>query len=61
VAILKARAEVRGISLTVYLRELLTQEAAMPPIEDVMASIASREPISYSAADLEAFRQDGRR
>jgi len=61
VATLKARAESKGQSLAAYLRDLLTREAAMPPIEDVMASIASREPVNYSEDDLRSFKQDGRR
>jgi antitoxin FitA len=61
VATLKARAKARGQSLTAYLRDLLTQEAALPPVEDVMATIAAREPVRYSIDDLRSFTQDGRR
>ena len=61
VATLKARADARGQSLAAYLRDLLTQEAAMPPVEDVMAAIASREPVRYSIDDLRSFAEDGRR
>ena len=61
VATLKARAESRGQSLSAYLRDLLTQEAALPPIEDVMAGIAAREPVSYTIDDLRSFARDGRR
>jgi len=61
VAALKARAEARGESLAAFLRNLLSQEASMPPIEDVMADIAAREPISYSREDLSRFVEDGRR
>jgi antitoxin FitA len=61
VAALKARAEARGISLAAFLRELLASEAAMPPIEDVMASIASRDPVSYTVEDLRSFIDDERR
>jgi plasmid stability protein len=61
VATLKARAELRGQSLAAYLRDLLTREAAMPPVEDVMAGIASRESVSYTIDDLRSFAQDGRR
>jgi len=61
VATLKARAESRGQSLAAYLRDLLTQEAAMPPIEGVMAGIAARQPVDYSIDDLRSFAQDGRR
>ena len=60
-ATLKARAEARGISLSSFLRDLMASEAAMPPIEDVMATIARREPVSYAAEDLRSFRDDGRR
>ncbi|MBC6469157.1 hypothetical protein HKK74_27210 [Actinomadura alba] len=60
VAILKARAEARGQSLAVYLRDLLTEEAARPSIEDVMTNIAAREPVDYSIEDLRSFIRDGR-
>lgn len=33
----------------------------MPPIEDVMAGIAAREPVSYAPEDLRTFLEDGRR
>jgi len=59
-ATLKGRAEARGVSLSSFLRDLMASEAAMPPIDDVMASIASREPIRYAAEDLRSFREDGR-
>jgi plasmid stability protein len=58
---LKARAESRGQSLSAYLRDLLTQEAAMPPVEEVMAGIAARDPVSYTIDDLRSFGRDGRR
>ena len=60
-AALKARAEAQGISLSAFLRDLMASEAAMPPISDVMATIASREPVSYEAGDLRSFLADGRR
>ncbi len=61
VATLKARAQGRGQSLTAYLRDLLTQEAAMPAVEGVMADIASRETVRYDIEDLHGFAADGRR
>jgi hypothetical protein len=61
VTTLKARAEARGESLAAFLRNLLAQEASMPPIEDVMANIASREPVNYTSDDLSRFLEDGRR
>ncbi|HSK90204.1 MAG TPA: hypothetical protein VK875_02720 [Euzebyales bacterium] len=61
VATLKARAQARGQSLAAYLRDLLTDEAAKPPIEDVMAAIATRTPVAYTADDLREMTEDGRR
>jgi hypothetical protein len=57
---LKARAEAQGVSLSSFLRDLMASEAAMPPIDDVMAAIAGRAPVSYVAEDLRSFREDGR-
>ena len=61
VATLKARARARGQSLAAYLRDLLTEEAAKPPVEDVMAAIATRTPVSYTSDDLREMTEDGRR
>jgi hypothetical protein len=61
VTTLKARAEARGVSLSSFLRDLMASEAAMPAIDDVMATIARREPVSYAAEDLRSFMEDGRR
>jgi antitoxin FitA len=61
VATLKVRAEARGQSLAAYLRDLLAREAEAAPIEDVMAGIASREPVSYTVDELRSFASDGRR
>jgi antitoxin FitA len=58
---LKARADARGQSLSAYLRDLLAREAAMPPIEDVLANIAAREPVNYRIEDLRSLAADGRR
>lgn len=60
-ATLKARAEAQGVSPSAFLRDLMASEAAMPPIDDVMDTIASREPVDYAAEDLRSFIQDGRR
>jgi hypothetical protein len=45
-----------GQSLAAYLRDLLTREAQAPAIEDVMASIASRDPVRYRIEDLRSWR-----
>ena len=58
---LKARAEAQGLSLSSFLRDLMASEAAMPPIDDVMAAIAKRDPVIYAAEDLRSFMEDGRR
>ena len=60
IATLKARAEARGQSLSAYLRDLLAREAEALPVEDVMANIASREPVSYTIEDLRSFISDSR-
>lgn len=39
----------------------MASEAAMPPIDDVMAAIAKRDPVIYAAEDLRSFMEDGRR
>jgi plasmid stability protein len=60
IATLKARAEARGLSLSAYLRDLLAREAEALPVEEVMANIASREPVSYTIEDLRSFISDSR-
>ena len=61
VATLKRRAEQRGQSLTAYLRDLLTEEAGRPSIDQVIANIASRTPIDYSSDELRLLIEEGRR
>lgn len=61
VATLRTRAEARGQSLAAYLRELLTDEAARTPIEEVMATIATRTPVDYTIDAVRSLIEDGRR
>ena len=61
IAKLKQRAEARGQSLAAYLRDLMTEAATSPSIEEVMDRIASRPPIRYSLDDVRDFMDDGRR
>jgi antitoxin FitA len=61
VAALKAKAEARGQSLHAYVRGLLSHDAAMPSIGEVMATIGTREPVDYTLDDLRTFKDDGRR
>jgi antitoxin FitA len=58
---LKQRAEARGQSLAAYLRDLMTEAAANPAIEEVMDRIATRPPIKYNLDDVRDFMNDGRR
>lgn len=49
---LAARAARRGLSLTAYLRDLLTREASIPEIADVLARVEARSessPVSSAA------------
>jgi plasmid stability protein len=61
VATLKARAETRGQSLAAYLRDLLTDEAARPSIDEVMTNIAARTPVDYTVDDIRSLIEDCRR
>ncbi|MCO5969429.1 FitA-like ribbon-helix-helix domain-containing protein [Actinoallomurus soli] len=61
IAKLKQRAEARGQSLAAYLRDLMTEAAANPSVEEVMDRIATRAPITYSLDDVREFMNDGRR
>jgi hypothetical protein len=53
-------AEARSQSLEDYLRDFLQMEAGMPPIEEVMVRIASREPINYTVEELREYIDEGR-
>ena len=58
---LKARAEREGKSLTAYLRDLLNEEAATPTLDEVMAKIATDEPVLYDPDFVrETMREGGR-
>jgi antitoxin FitA len=61
IAKLKQRADARGQSFAAYLRDLMTEAAATPSIEEVMGRIATRPPIRYSQDDVREFMNDGRR
>ncbi|RCG30237.1 hypothetical protein DQ384_15940 [Sphaerisporangium album] len=61
VEILKSRAAASGMSLTTYLRERLCEEAAIPSIEEVMAKIATDDPIPHDPDLVQEALRDGRR
>ncbi|MEV0596778.1 FitA-like ribbon-helix-helix domain-containing protein [Nonomuraea cavernae] len=58
---LKARAEREGKSLTAFVRDLLNEEAATPTLDEVMARIATDEPVPYDPDFVrETMREGGR-
>ncbi|WP_326829951.1 hypothetical protein OIE13_11005 [Streptosporangium sp. NBC_01810] len=58
---LKARAEREGKSLTAYLRDLLNEEAATPALDEVMAKIATDEPVPYDPDFVRETLREGHR
>ncbi|MFC4060065.1 hypothetical protein ACFOWE_17305 [Planomonospora corallina] len=58
---LKARAEREGKSLTAYVRDLLNEEAATPTLDEVMAKIATDEPVPYDPDFVRETLREGRR
>lgn len=58
---LRERAKARGTSLSAYVRELLTDEAAQETMDDVIERIASRAPVKVSDDDILAAIHDSRR
>jgi plasmid stability protein len=58
---LKVRAEREGKSLTAFVRDLLNEEAATPTLDEVMARIATDEPVPYDPDFVrETMREGGR-
>ncbi|WP_440104868.1 FitA-like ribbon-helix-helix domain-containing protein [Streptosporangium sp. H16] len=58
---LKARAEREGKSLTAYVRDLLNEEASTPTLDEVMAKIATDEPVPYNPDFVRETRREGHR
>jgi hypothetical protein len=58
---LRARAASRHMSLSGYLRELIHDDASRPTMSDVLARIASRDPVEVSSADVRSFIEADRR
>ncbi|WP_433256012.1 FitA-like ribbon-helix-helix domain-containing protein [Streptosporangium sp. CA-135522] len=58
---LKVRAEREGKSLTAYVRDLLNEEAATPTLDEVMAKIATDEPVPYDPDFVRETMREGRR
>lgn len=58
---LKARARSQGMSLSAFVRNLLTYEVSAPSPDEVMDRIASREPIAASSDQIRELIDEGRR
>lgn len=61
VAVLRARAASRNMSLSSYLRELIHDDTSRPAMADVLARIAARDNVEASGEDVRSFIDDGRR
>ncbi|WP_035698176.1 hypothetical protein [Glycomyces tenuis] len=61
VAVLRARAEREGMSLSAYLRALIHDEAAQPTNAEVVAHIAAQEPVELSVEEIIGYIEEGRR
>jgi antitoxin FitA len=55
--ILKARAALQGVSLSEYLRGMLTRAASRPTPEELAARIASRGPVTLPEAPEVTIRR----
>lgn len=58
VAVLRARAESRKMSLSSYLRELIHTDTTRPTMEEVIDQISSRESVEASSEDIRTFIDD---
>jgi hypothetical protein len=61
VAVLRARAAARNMSLSSYLRELIHDDTSRPAMAQVLARIAGRSSIEASAEDIDSFISDDHR
>lgn len=61
VAVLRARAASRNMSLSSYLRELIHYDTSRPTMTEVLARIATREGVVAGPEDIRSFIEDGRR
>jgi plasmid stability protein len=61
VAKLRARAAEEGISLSAYVRRLLTNDAGQETISEVIERISSRTPVEVSDEEIISAIRDGQR
>ena len=55
---LAKRAALRGQTLTQYIEEILEREVGRPTRQEVLARIASREPVELNPSAAEIIRQE---
>jgi len=58
---LRERAAAQGMSLSHYVRDLLSQDAAQPTISEVVDQIAERAPVDVSDEEILDAIHEGRR
>lgn len=58
--VLRARAASRNISLSMYVRELIQDDASQPAMAEVLARIGDRDSIEASSEDIRSFIDDDR-
>ena len=58
---LRERAEAQGVSLSAYVRDMLTNDARQPTMAEVVARIATREPVEVTDEEILAAIHEGRR
>jgi antitoxin FitA len=61
VAKLRARAAEEGISLSAYVRRLLTNDASQETISEVIERISNRAPVEVSDEEIVSAIRDGQR
>lgn len=61
VAVLRARADSRSMSLSSYLRELIHAETSRPDMAEILGRIATRSSIEAESDDIRSFISDDRR
>lgn len=60
-ALIRAKAAARNMSLSGYLRELIHDDASRPSMADVLARIRGHDSIEADMTDIRSFIDDGRR
>ncbi|MGH3656232.1 MAG: FitA-like ribbon-helix-helix domain-containing protein [Micromonosporaceae bacterium] len=58
---LRQRAKNEGVSLSAYVRGLLIQDVGQPTMAEVIAEIATHEPVDVTGEEILAAIHEGRR